>query len=293
MRAALLRHRAFRYAHLLYLPGMLTAVLCVAVSAGLLPGGPEQALAEESIREVPPWVSFMSGQVEQSDDGGVTWATPALQSRMSRGSLLKTGGDGTCVLAFQDDTLVAVNPESTIQILPPAQELRLTVVAGEAWIRFTYVVTNDRCGVSLPQSTVLALSTGDYAFSATKSTSVARVFEGAVVVLARVGGEPVRLSSGQTLTAGAGGLQPKGGFDAGAERAAWAPLLGRAGVVATTTTMATITTDLPPDGPLQYPWPVFGLLAILGGAAVGIIAIVVVLVNVLVRRTRKGPRSAR
>ena len=240
---------------------------------------------------MPPWVSFMSGQTEQSDDRGVTWTALVLQSRIPRDSLLRTGADGVCVLAFQDGTVVAMKPESTIQILPAAQELRLAVLGGEAWVRFTHVVANDRSGVSLPQSTVLALRAGEYRFSATGSTSVARVLDGAVTALAGAGGGPVRLSSGETFTAGAGSPYLKGTFDPTADRTGWAGLLEQGGVAATTTTVPTITSELPPDGPLRYPWPVFGLLAILAGAALGIVAIVGVLVYVLVRKTRKPPRS--
>ena len=63
--------------------------------------------------------------------------------------------------------------------------------------------------------------------------------------------------------------------------------------LATTATPVTTTTpEFPSEGPLRYPLRIFALLAILGAAFVGIVAILGVVAYLVVRRTRKGPPPA-
>ena len=275
---------------------VLALGLGLAVCLALGGPGSGQALATvENIREVSPMIGFMSGQVEQSDDGGTTWTTPSSGVRLSREWLVRTGADGNCVLVFQDGTLTAMKPGTTIQILPPAPELRVAVLSGKAWVRFDYVVQNQRNGIALPQATVLALGAGSYGFEATRSTSVVKVLDGSVAVAPKNGAPPVTVAAGQALTAGPGGLQPVIAFDAGLERAEWQPLLGQAGLSVTTTTLAATTTSrpLPPDGPVGLPTGAKVMLLALGGAALAFLAIVGTFIYLIVNRLRRRRRSRR
>jgi hypothetical protein len=270
----------------------LGLVACVAFEVA----GSGQALAAESIREVPPLVGFMTGQVELSSDGGTTWATPPSDSRVSRLSLIRTGDDGSCILVFQDNSLVAMRPGTTIQILPQAQELRLAVSAGEVWVRFDYAVENDRNGVALPQATVLALGAGSFSFEATRSTSVVKVIEGVVAAVAPKNGAPrVNVAAGQALTAGPDGLRPAIAFDVGSERTEWQSLLAQAGLSVTTTTLATTTTSrpLPPDGPVRTPWVPIAVLTLFGWAALAILAILGAFIYLGVNRHSRRRTSGR
>jgi hypothetical protein len=271
----------------------LGLVACVAFEGA----GSGRALAlTESIREVPPLVGFMTGQVELSSDGGTTWATPPSESRVPRLSLVRTGSDGSCILVFEDRSLVAMRPGTTIQILPQAQELRLSVLAGEVWVRFDYTVENDRNGVALPQATVLALGAGSFSFEATRSTSVVKVIEGAVAAAAPKSGAPrVNFVAGQALTAGPDGLLPAIAFDVGLERTGWQPLLALAGLSVTTTTLATTTTSrpLPPDGPVGIPAGAVVVLTALGCAALAVLAIAGTFIYLGVNRRNRRRRSGR
>jgi hypothetical protein len=203
MRTALRRYRRSRNPRLrrALLVAGLGLVACVAFEGA----GSGRALAlTESIREVPPIVGFMSGQVELSSDGGTTWATPPSESRVPRLSLIRTGSDGSCILVFEDNSLVAMRPGTTIQILPQAQELRLAVLSGEAWVRFDYVARNQRDGIGLPHATVSALEAGSFSFGASQDASVVKVLEGLVKVLP---GGRGRASSGHSRSDLHGGLQ--------------------------------------------------------------------------------------
>jgi hypothetical protein len=275
---------------------LLAAGLCLVACFTLGGAGSGRASATvENIREVPPRMAFMTGQVEQSKDEGTTWTAPSSEFRLDRGSLLRTGGDGSCVLVFEDHSLVAMKPDTTIQILPPAPDLRLALLSGKAWVRFDYAVQDQRNGITLPQATVSALGAGSYGFEVTRSTSVVKVLEGSVAVAPPGGAPRANVAVGQTLTAGPDGLQPATLFDVDLERADWQPLLGQAGLSATTTTLPATTTSrpLPPDGPVGIPGGAIVVLAVLGGSAVAFLAIVGTLIYLLVNRLRRRRRTGR
>jgi ferric-dicitrate binding protein FerR (iron transport regulator) len=246
----------------------------------------------ENIREVPPMASFISGPVEQSTDGGTTWATLDPQFRLDRHSLVRTGADGACVLVFEDDSVLALKEATTIELLPEARELRLRVLAGEAWVRFYYVVENERNGVSCGQASFLALGAGDFSFQVTKSTSVATVLEGTGAVVPAGGGDGAELAAGQSVTAGENGLLPSALIDVAAEKSEWDPLLREAGVSTTMTTLATTTTvPLPPDQPEKVSWTgVVVFLVLLVWGALTVIAIVGTLIYVAINRWRRTRR---
>ena len=259
---------------------LLIAGLCLVACVTLGGAGSGRALAAAapvviSPREVPPLVGFVTGQVEQSSDGGATWAPLPHGSRVALQSLVRTGGDGSCIVFCSDSSLVAMKPGTTVQVLPQARELRLAVLAGRVWVRFEYAVENDRNGIGLTHATVLALGAGDFSFEATKSTSVVRVIEGAVAVVPRGGGARVSVAAAQTLRAAPSGLRPAVAFDVGLERAEWQFLLGQAGLSVTTTTLASTSTSrpLPPDGPVGMPAAALGVLMFLGWEALAILAI--------------------
>ena len=201
MHRALRRYRRSRNPRLRR--ALLVAGLGLVAWVAFEGAGSGRALAlTESIREVPPIVGFMSGQVEQSTDGGTTWATPSLGSRLPRESLVRTGTDGSCVLVFEDRSLVAVKAGTMIQILPPAPKLRLAVLSGEAWVRFDSVALNQRDGIALPHATVSALEAGSFSFGASQDASVVKVLEGSAKVLPGGGDARVPVTAGQTLTVG-------------------------------------------------------------------------------------------
>jgi hypothetical protein len=262
---------------------------------------PGQALAlVQNIRDVPPNVGFMVGQVEQSKDEGVSWAAPSQQFSLPPQALLRTGGDGSCVLTFLDHSLAAVKPGATIRVIPRAQELRLAVVSGKAWVRFEYAVRDSRNGIALPYATVLATGAGSFSFEATGDASIVRVLEGSVEVVPLGGNTRVTVDAGQILTVGPGGTAPAVAFDVDLEAAAWQPLLGQAGLSVTTTLPSTTTTlpgtvttrPLPPDGPVGTPVGAIIMLALLGGGAVAVLAILGTFIYLGVNR-RNRRRMAR
>ena len=238
-------------------------------------------------------VGFMSGQVEQSADGGITWATLSSEYRLSRQSLVRTGTDGSCVLVFEDRSLVAVKAGTMIQILPPEPKLRLAVLSGEAWVRFDYVARNQRDGIALPHATMSALEAGSFSFGASQDASVVKVLEGSVKVLPGGGDARVAVTAGQTLMVGSGGLQYPIPFDVGLERTQWQSLLEQAGLSVTITTLAgtTTTRPLPPDGPVGLPTVVVGMLALFGWGAFGILAILGTFVYLGVNRRNRRRRA--
>ncbi len=240
-------------------------------------------------------IGFMSGQVEQSEDGGTTWTAPSSGFRLPRESLLRTGKDGSCVLVFEDHSLVAMKPGTTIQILPSAQALRLAVLSGEAWVRFDYAVQNERNGIALPQATVSALGAGSYSLEATRSTSVVKVLDGSVAVAPAGEAARANVAAGQALTAGPDGLRPAVALDVDLERTEWESLLGQAGLSVTTTTLAATTTSrpLPPDGPVGLPTGAIVMLLALGWSALGFLAILGTLIYLVVNRLRRGPAAGR
>jgi hypothetical protein len=240
-------------------------------------------------------VGFMSGQVEQSADGGITWTIPSLGSRLPRESLVRTGADGSCVLVFEDHSVAAVKPDTTIQILPAAAKLRLAVLSGEAWVRIDYVALNQRDAIALPHATVSALEAGSFSLGASPDASVVKVLEGSVKVLPGGGDARVTATAGQTLTVGSSGVQYPTPFDIGLERTQWQPLLEQVGLSVTTTTLAgtTTTRPLPPDGPVRTPWAAIGFLAFLGGGALAILAILGTFVYLGVNRLRRRRRTGR
>jgi hypothetical protein len=258
------------------------------------PGSGRASATEENIREVPPMVGFMSGQVEQSTDGGTTWATLSAEHRLSRQLLVRTGPDGSCVLVFEDHSLVAVKAGTMIQILPPEPKLRLAVLSGEAWVRFDSVVLNQRDAIALPHATVSALEAGNFSLGASQDASVVKVLEGSAKVLPGGGDARVPVTAGQTLTVGSSGVHYPVAFDVGLERTQWQSLLEQAGLSVTTTTLAgtTTTRPLPPDGPVGLPTGAIVMLLALGWAALAILAILGILiylgVNRLSRRRRYG-----
>jgi hypothetical protein len=294
MHTALRRYRRSRNPRLrrALLVAGLGLVACVALEGA----GSGRVLAlTESIREVPPLVGFMTGQVELSSDGGTTWATPPSEPRAPRLSLIRTGSDGSCILVFEDNSLVAMRPGTTIQILPQAQELRLTVLSGEAWVRFDYVARNQRDGIALPHATVSALEAGSFSFRASQDASVVKVIEGSVKVLPGGGDARVTVTAGQTLMVGSDGLQYPIPFDVGLERTQWQPLLEQAGLSVTTTTPATTTTSrpLPPDGPVGIPAGAVVVLLVLGCAALAVLAIAGTFIYLGVNRRNRRRRAAR
>ncbi len=291
----LFRHRRFRNPRLSR--ALLVVGLCLVAWPALAGAGAAHAWSPEpNIREVPPLVGFMSGQVEHSTDGGVTWATPSLGSRLPRESLLRTGPNGGCVLAFEDHSVAAVKPGTTIQILPPGAKLRLAVLAGEAWVRFDYVTLNQRDAIALPHATVSALEAGSFSFGASQDASVVKVLDGPVKVLPAAGDARVPATAGQTLTVGSGGVQYPMPFDVGLERTRWQPLLEQAGLSVTTTTTLTSTSTtrrLPPDGPVGLPTGAIVVLLGLGWAAVAFLAILGTLIYLLVNRLTRRPKAGR
>ena len=279
------------------LRALLAAGLCAAVYLTL--GGVyfsgQASATEEDIREVPPLVGFMSGQVEQSADGGATWTAPRTNPGFLDKHFVRTGSDGSCVLVFEDHSLVAIKAGTTIQILPSAPELRLSLLSGKAWVRFDYVFGNVRNGMALPQATMLALGAGSFSFEATRSTSVAKVLEGSATVVPPGGEQQATLPAGQALTVGPSGLQPATPFDVDLERAEWQSLLGQAGLSVTTTTLAGTTTSSypPPDGRVGVPAGAIVVLVVLGGAAVAVLAILGTFIYLAVNRHHRRQRAGR
>ena len=260
-----------------------------------------QALAlVENIRDVPPTIGFMTGQVEQSEDGGVTWAAPPQQFRLPRQALLRTGSDGSCVLVFLDRSLVALVPGTTVQILPSAEKLRLSVVTGKAWVRFDYAVENSRNGIALSYATFLAAGAGSFSLEATEGASVVRVLEGSVAAVAQDGDARTLVGAGQTLAAGSNGLQPAVAFDVDLETAGWQSLLGQAGLSVTTTLPTatslpgtTTTRPLPPDGPVGIPMGAIIMLAVLGAGALTVLAILGIFIYLGVNRHNRRRMARR
>lgn len=289
------RYRRPRDPHLLW--AVLTAGLFLIAWAATGAAGTGRASASApmviSPREVPPAVGFVSGQVEQSADAGITWATLPYESRVPVQSLVRTGAAGSCILFCSDSSLVAMRPGTTIQVLPQARELRLVVLAGKVWVRFEYAVENDRSGIEMGQATVFALGAGSFSFEATKSTSAVKVLEGTVVVLPRDGGPHVSVAAGQALTAGPDGLRPAIAFDVDLERTEWQSLLAQAGLSITTTTLAgtSTTRPLPPDGSGRTPAPVAGLV-VFGWGALTILAILGTFVYLGLNRHNRGRGTA-
>jgi hypothetical protein len=270
---------------------VIVSAICL-VLLGLCPV--QQALAtEQNILDVPPTVSFQAGQVEQSHDGGVTWAVPSPEFSMPSRALLRTGGDGSCVLMFLDHTVGAVKPGSTVQVIPPAQELRLVVLSGKAWVRFDDAVENSRNGIALPQVTVLALGACSLSVEVGQSASVVKVLEGSVQAVFASGQARATINAGQTLTAGPDGLLPATAFDIALETAEWQPLLEQGGVSATTTTLlgTTTTRPLPPDGPVGIPLAPLAVLGALGAAAVAVLAILGTFIYLIVNRAKRRRKA--
>jgi hypothetical protein len=279
---------------------MLAVGLLLAVSTAVAGTGSGGAWALViSPREVDPAVGFVRGRVESSDDGGTTWAPLPQGARVPPQSLVRTGADGNCILFCTDDCVVAMKAGCTIQILPQLQTLRLLVVAGEAWVRFPYVLEGDRNAVGLPQATVSAVDAGDYSFEVTEEASVAKVLGGGAVVAPQGGGAQVSLTSGRYLEIGPKGPEPVTPFDVALEGSGWQRLLEQAGVSvttgslagATTTSLAgaTTTDPLPPDGPVGTPTAVIVMLLILGAGVLGVLALIGTFIHRLNRRRRVGP----
>ena len=244
-------------------------------------------------RGAPPSVGLVSGQVQQSVDGGTTWTPLAYKARVAPLSLVKTGADGQCILFCYDSTIIAMKPATTIQVLPQAQELRLAVLAGQVWLRFESVVPGDRNGIGLPHATVAALGALDASFEVTESASTVRVLDGLAVVTPD-GGQQVRVATAQAVTADAEGLTPAAAFDVALERAGWQSLLGQAGLSVTTTTFASTTTSyLPPDGPVRTPWVALGVLTFLGWGALAVLAILGTFVYLGLNRINRRRRAGR
>jgi hypothetical protein len=270
---------------------MLTVGLLLAAWTVILGAGSSEAWA----LVIPPWevdpaVGYVRGQVESSDDGGTTWAPLPLGGRVPPDSLVRTGVDGNCVLFCTDDCLVAMKADTTIQVLPQLQALRLQVLAGEAWVRFHYVVESERNAVGLPLATVSATTAGDYSFEVNGGASTTRVLQGSSTVVLQGGDAQVSLSSGQTLEVGPNGPGPATAFDVALERSGWQGLLEQAGVPVTTTSLpgVTATDPLPPDGPVGTPKAVIVMLLILGTGVLGVLAGLGTLIYRLVRRRRGG-----
>jgi len=158
-------------------------------------------------RGAPPSVGLVSGQVQQSVDGGTTWTPLPYGAGVAPLSLVRTGPDGNCILFCYDSSIVAMKPATTILVLPQEPELRLAVLAGHVWLRFESAVPGDRNGVELQHTTVAALGALDAGFEVTESASTARVLDGAATVT-RDGGQRVRIATAQTVTAEPGGLTP-------------------------------------------------------------------------------------
>jgi hypothetical protein len=279
---------------------VLALGLCLAVSTVIGGTGSGEAWASDapvviSPREVDPAVGFVRGQVESSNDGGTSWAPLPLGARVPRQSLVRTGVDGNCILLCTDDCLVAMKAGATIQVLPQLQSLRLLVLAGEAWVRFPYVVESDRNGVGLPLATVMAVGAGDYGFEVTDGASVAKVLEGSALVVPQGGDAQVSLSTGQFLDVGPNGPGPATAFDVALARSGWQSLLGQADVPVTTTSLASVTTThpLPPDGPVGTPTSVIVMLLILGAGALWILAIIGTLIYLCVNRLTRHRRVGR
>jgi hypothetical protein len=280
---------------------VLALTLCLAASTIIGGTSSGEAWASDapvviSPREVDPAVGFVSGRVESSNDGGASWAPLPVGARVPRQALVRTGADGNCILFCTDDCLVAMKAGATIQILPQLQTLRLLVLAGEAWVRFPYVVESDRNGVGLPRATVLAVGAGDYGFAVTDGASVAKVLEGSALVVPQGGNAQVSLSSGQSLDVGPNGPGATTAFDVALERSGWQSLLGQADVPVTTTTLSSVTTThppLPPDGPVGTPTSVIVMLLILGAGALWILAIIGAIVYLCVNRLNRHRRVGR
>jgi hypothetical protein len=274
------------------------AALCLALVSPHFSG---QAFAlEQNIRDVPPDIGFVVGQVEQSQDEGVSWAAPSQEFSLPPQALVRTGGDGSCVLRFLDHSLAAVKPGTSLRVLPRAQELRLAVLSGKVWVRFDYAVQNSRNGIALPYATVMAMGAGSFSFEATGDASVVRVLEGSVEVVPLGGNTRVTVGAGQTLTVGPGGLAPAVAFDVDLEAAGWQPLLERVGLSVITTLPSTTTTipgttttrPLPPDGPVGIPVGGVIVLLLLGCGAVAVLAILGTFIYLGVNR-RNRRRMAR
>ena len=275
------------------------AILFLIAGVGLsLPGASSASatqLLEQSIREVPPDVVLVSGQVEQSGDGGTTWTPLAMQDRVDAKALVRTGADGTCVLLCKDLSLIAMMPGATIQVLPQAKELRLALSRGEVLVRFDRVAENDRNAVGLEHAIAFARGAGSFSFNASDSTSLVKVLAGTLAV-ASGPGVPADSSAGQAITGSPGGLQPAIHFDASQETARWESLVARAGLSVTTVTPNTnpagtsTSRPLRPDGPVGTPAGVFIMLGLMGAGAVIVLTVIGLLIYLGVNRRRR--RSA-
>ena len=272
---------------------VLTVGACLALLA-LCPIEPALATVQ-NIRDVPPLVGFQTGHVEQSEDGGVTWAVSSRGSRLSARAIVKAGGDGGCVLVFEDRTVGAMKPGATVQVLPLAQELRLAVLSGKTWVRFDYAVEDSRNGIALPQATIRAPGPCSFSVEVGQIASVVKVLEGSVQAVSRGGQARVTVSAGQTLTAGPDGVQPAIPFDVALETADWQPLIEQAGLSVTTSTILSTTTTrpLPPDGPVRTPWGPLAVLGVLGAGAIGVLAILGTFVYLIVNRVNRRRKASR
>ncbi len=218
----------------------------------------------------------------------------AARGQGPRQALVRTGNDGNCILVCTDDCLVVMKAASTVQVLPQQKTIRLALLAGEALVRFPYVVDNDRNGVGLPQVIVLALAAGDYSFGVTDGTSVAKVLEGSAAVIPQGGGAQVSLSGGQFLEAGPNRLGPPAAFGVTEERSGWQPLLEQASLLVTPTSFAgTTTTDrLPPDAPVGTPTGAIVMLVIMGAGVLGVLAIIGTFIYLGVNRRNRRRQAA-
>jgi hypothetical protein len=194
------------------------------------------ALAVIALQDVPPSITGVDGTVEISADDGVTWSPAESGGHVSSGDLLRTGEDGTCVLAFEDHTMVALKPQTAITMLPKDRALRLELTAGWIWVQFEAVQEGNRNRVLAPYSLVGAGEPTIMTLEFSKDGGTIRVIEGRVDLTTPAGDYLDYAEAGQALPSTKNGSALSYPFDVERERANWEPLL------------ADVTTTSMPDG---------------------------------------------
>ena len=287
-----------------YVPGLwfLAAALLAVVHV-------QPAEAVIALQDVPPSVSSVEGVVEVSSDGGDTWTPAEPGTRVSSQHLLRTGDDGTCVLAFSDYTVVALQPQTTVTMLPPDRQLRLELVAGWIWVQFDALQPGNRDSVLAPRALAAATGPSTFTMEFDGDGGTIKVIDGDVDVRSDSGAFLTALADGESVIITPSASTIPFEFNVEAEQAAWEPVFAglstttlpdettTTGTAATRSTVARTTSTLeggttrtsqPPDDPGSGGATRLGIALVLGAAAlfVALLAASTVLAVLLIRRTK-------
>lgn len=288
--------------------GAVAALLLLSALLSMLVALPAVALVIP-LREVPPSISTAGGTVEISSDNGTTWKPADPGTYVSSGILLRTGPDGTCVLDFSDHTVLALQPLTTITMLPDDRTQRFLLSTGRVWVQFDSLTSGDRNGVTAPHLMVSATEPCTFVLDSDQDGAEVKVLDGRVDLSSDTGRYVSALSAGEALIATTSGYSLPTGFDVAAERAVWEPLVAGATTTSipgettrtstgrTTSTLAGTGTSrtLPPgegsgdNGSGTSGWTRWGIVLIVVAVFLFLALMAVATILLVVLRRRRPP----